>query len=332
MNLAGPLRAFLATSFLLTATLSLADDPGTAGLSNTAVVPADTKLAVRIHLPRIAKSVTGGRLLKGIEAVVQAESGVDQPLRPQMTEILGMDPFDEVRAIDISTSQLASSDGEMPNGLAVVHLGRTAGNLEGLWTMLPQYRFQSYGKQTIHQAEFEGQPVFATVLTGSSGQKNFVASNQSSSVQSFVGGNDLAGQTVNVEYSDQPGLLIQSKLLSIPQQWSDQPGPMAGLQLVKDAKLQIKEVASDLAINVSLRADDPDRAEQLRQMVQGLKAMMPIALEKARGEGEGAELEETFELVQRTRVTRDGPTVVLELSVPIETVLQFFRDEAKLPL
>jgi hypothetical protein len=88
--------------------------------------------------------------------------------------------------------------------------------------------------------------------------------------------------------------------------------------------LRISESKGNLDIGLSLTAGAEQQAEQLRQMAQGLIAMLDFA-QSANPDDE--DLKKVQRLAHDIKAARDGSSLKISLSVPAEELTKFIEGE-----
>ncbi len=110
---------------------SLADD-------HKVSVPKETKFVIHLDIDAFRNTELGGMLFKmarekAKEAIAE-NGGEEAPDLEKIEEMLGFDPFEELRGITIASSDYENPEKSM---MAVVELGKNSGNIEGLVLGLP---------------------------------------------------------------------------------------------------------------------------------------------------------------------------------------------------
>src|SRR5689334_10483394 len=123
--------------------------PGAASRAEDISVPADTKFLIRLDFQALEKTAIGGKLLEIVKKQIGHESGGDDkvPSLASIKEMLGFDPFQEIRTVTVSASDYAHPEKSL---MASIKMGKTTGNIEGLVLGVPGYQTEDYGKHLIY--------------------------------------------------------------------------------------------------------------------------------------------------------------------------------------
>jgi hypothetical protein len=92
---------------------------------------------------------------------------------------------------------------------------------------------------------------------------------------------------------------------------------------VKSLSLAVQEEDDDVDLRLSLETDTEKQAEQIRQMVQGLVAMVEFAKSM---EETDEELQRVAEFMKDAKATVEGSTVRLRLRLPADVIDQVLRE------
>ena len=79
----------------------------------------------------------------------------------------------------------------------------------------------------------------------------------------------------------------------------------------------------DLAMSVAVTTKEEKQAKQVRQMIQGLTAMIQLVDDG----GEGENLQQAKEFLESLKVKRKGNVVQIRLTVPEADVVDLIEDE-----
>jgi len=285
-------------------------------------VPENTKFVLQLDLQAFRATALGGKLVdiarnKATHELAAGggqgkEAGLDK-----IHEMLGFDPFKEIQAIVVS-----GSDYERPEKSVVVsiRMGKSTGNLEGLILGVPGYESEAYGKYTIHSAAPEKDVhVFGSIHTDAKGDKTVLLASQRESITRLLDqldgkpAGDASFKTIRLASDGKPILALE--VLEIPTKMVGD-GPQSGVvKVLRTVSLRVAESKGDLNIVLSLAAATEQQAEQLRQMAQGLIAMLDFAQSQ---NPDDADLKKVQQIVHDIKAVRDGSSLKLNLTVPSE--------------
>ena len=324
------LRTALATALLLLGSLSapvaLAEDA-------TYRLPSDTAFILNLDLQAVRKSEVGGRLLgvvvdKAIEKIAEKGNTDREAALKQVEDILGFNPLEEVKSITVSAADYEEPENSL---IAVVRLGKTTGNLEGLLLGLPEYAVADYEGQQIHSAAPEaGQTLYVAFVTEASGDRRILFSSQRDAVTNLL--DQAAGKSVTgdaaadftVEQSD--NRLISLKVNKLPADAVEEGPPANIAKILKDAAVSIDEADGRVGVNVALAAATEEQAEQLRQMAQGSIAMIQFA---QTANPEDQNLKKMAGMIKDAVASRDGTNVKVSVQLPAADVAAMIDEKLK---
>ena len=324
------LRTTLAAALLLLGGLvSL-----TAQAAETAYrLPSDTAFILNLDLQAVRNSEVGGRLLgvvvdKAIEKIAEKGNTDREAALKQVEDIVGFNPLEEVKSITVSAADYEEPENSL---IAVIRLGKTTGNLEGLLLGLPQYAVEDYVGQQIHSAApEEGQTLYVAFVTDESGDRRILFSSQRDAVTNLLdqaAGKSVSGEGVSdftVEQSEDR--LISLKVNKLPEDAVEEGPPANIAKILKDASLGIDEADGRIGLNVSLAAATEEQAEQLRQMAQGSIAMIQFA---QTADPEDQDLKKIAGMVKDAVASRDGTNVKVSVQLPAADVAAMIDEKLK---
>jgi hypothetical protein len=283
-------------------------------------LPSDTAFILNIDLQAVQGSDVGSRLLdtainKAAEKIAEKGNVDREAALKQVQDILGFDPLKEVKSITVSAADYENPENSL---IAVIQLGKTTGNLEGLLLGLPEYQVADYEGQQLHSAApDEGQTLYVAFVTDKSGDRRILFSAQKEAVTNLIdqsAGKSLSGDAAaDFTVEQAADRMLSLKVIKLPEEAMEEGPPANIAKLLKDASLHIDEADGKLGINVSLTAADEKQAEQLRQMAQGGVAMLQFA-KSANPEDE--KLQKLSSMVEDAVTSREGATVTVSLKVP----------------
>jgi len=290
----------------------------------TVSVPGDTKFVLQLDIQAFRATALGGKLFEIArnKAKLELSAGDAKGKEPnfdKIHEMLGFDPFAEIQAIVVSCS-----DYDRPEESVVVsiRMRKSTGNLEGLILALPGYEAKEYGKYTIHSASPEKDVhMFGSIHTDGKGDKTILFAAQREAVTQLLDSldgkpaGDGSFKTIKLDSEGKPILALE--VLEIPTEMIGD-GPQAGVvKVISKVSLRISESKGDLNIGISLVAGTEQKAEQLRQMAQGLIAMIDFA-QSANPEDQDLKAFQKF--AHDIKTARDGLSMKVSLSVSAEAL------------
>jgi hypothetical protein len=296
-------------------------------------LPSDTAFILNLDLQAVRNSEVGGRLLgvvvdKAIEKIAEKGNTDREAALKQVEDIVGFNPLEEVKSITVSAADYEEPENSL---IAVIRLGKTTGNLEGLLLGLPQYAVEDYEGQQIHSAApEEGQTLFVAFVTDDSGDRRILFSSQRHAVTNLL--DQAAGKSVSgdgmsdftVEQSEDR--LISLKVNKLPEDAVEEGPPANVAKILKDASLGIDEADGRIGLNVSLAAATEEQAEQLRQMAQGSIAMIQFA---QTADPEDQDLKKIAGMVKDAVASRDGTNVKVSVQLPAADVAAMIDEKLK---
>jgi hypothetical protein len=324
------LRTALATALLLLGSLSA---PVAQAEEATYRLPSDTAFILNLDLQAVRKSEVGGRLLgvvvdKAIEKIAEKGNTDREAALKQVEDILGFNPLEEVKSITVSAADYEEPENSL---VAVVRLGKTTGNLEGLLLGLPEYAVADYEGQQIHSAAPEdGQTLYVAFVTDEAGDRRILFSSQRDAVTNLLdqaAGKSASGDAASdftVEQSD--NRLISLKVNKLPADAVEEGPPANIAKILKDASVSIDEADGRVGVNVALAAATEEQAEQLRQMAQGSIAMIQFA---QTANPEDQDLKKISGMLKDAVASRDGTTVKVNVQLPAAEVAAMIDEKLK---
>jgi hypothetical protein len=288
------------------------------------MVPEGTKFVVTVDLDAFRASEVGGQLFQAATQAAVQELGDDENGLEKIREAIGFDPLTEIHSLTVFGSDFEDPE---DNVQLIVRLGDSTGNLEGMILGLPGYEADTYKKYTIHSASpDDDKTVHGAIFTDDAGGKSIVAASQRSAVEAMLDALEADSNAATVAVSES-GAFVNVNVLKLPlDQIGD--GPQASVaKLMKEISVTIGEADGQFNIELRLGTEDEQKAEQIRQMAQGLVAMIAFV------QDEGDEdLERVQQLLRGLVVERNEASVRMNLKIPSEQVVEFLREEADLPL
>ncbi len=292
--------------------------------SDSVSVPADSKFLVHVDIGAFKKTPIGARLFEMAKREALKEIGDDDDNDfEELKEALGFDPFTELDAITIVGADFKKPEDHMH---VVLRMRETVGNLEDLMATMPDYDSSEYGDHTIHSASpDEKQRMFGAVHTDGKRVKRVVAARTRKAVRNLLDMLDgkIRKASKAVKLSRAEGQFVHIELLDIPRENIGR-GPQANIaRLVQGLSLKVGSDGDDLAMSVAVTTKEEKQAKQVRQMIQGLTAMIQLVDDG----GEGENLQQAKEFLENLKVKRKGNVVQIRLTVPEADVVDLIEDE-----
>jgi hypothetical protein len=297
--------------------------------SSTVSVPADTKFVLQLNLQAFRQTALGERLFamakkKAMEEWGDSEEGKGPSLE-KLQEVLGFDPFEEIQTVMVGASDYEHPEKSL---VASVSLRKTTGNLEGLLLALPGYQAEEFGAYQIHTARPEpDMPVFGAIHTNREGNKTVLVSANREAVVNLLNGLDgkPGGESfkqIKLSADGQPLLALQ--VLELPKEIAKE-GPQANVAKILQAlSLQISQSEGNVDVDMSLTAGNEKQAEQLRQMAEGLVALIEVAQS---ADPEDEDLKRLQRLIQDVKATQAGSALQVRLSVKADELTRLIEEE-----
>lgn len=308
-----------------------------AGLSTSAraeqvsvTVPADTKFLVKLDFTALKKSAIGVKLFE----IVKKKAGeeftakvADEPAPgwTKIHEMLGFDPLEEFRSILVSGS---SFDHPEKSVVVSIQLGKTSGNLEGMVLALPGYAAEEYGPDTIHSATpEEDTKVFGVIHTDANGLKTILMATQRDTLihqLDFLNGKSTTEAKLDtVKLAIENDAFISLRVLDVPAELLGD-GPQSGVaKIVRGVSFHVAESEGLVNCILSLTAATEKQAEQLKQMAQGLIALVGFA---ESNDPDDTDLKQVAKLVNGIKTSVKGTSATFTLSVPIDDVSKLIEE------
>ena len=290
-------------------------------------VAAEAKFVVHIDFNAIKKTTLGAILFdlakqKALEEIDR--QGDEEVALNRIKQTLGMDPFEDIQSITLSTDQLEENS---ESAVAVIRLKKTAGNLEGLALNLPDYEAEEYATHTIHSArppQTKGNQKFFGAVHGRDNQdRSLVLSPNVEAVKSKLDQLDKAGDATDAVDLDEQKL-VQIQVREMPTEKLGK-GPQAAVaKIVTSVSVDITSDDDRLFATASTVTQNAKQAEQLQQMCNGLMAMIDLAQSM---EPNDKELRQIREIVQGVETTVSENNVKLKLAFNADKILDALSKE-----
>ena len=290
-------------------------------------IPENSKFSVQIDLNAIKQTKLGAMLFelakkKAIEEV--GKDGGDEVGLAKIKEMLGMDPFEEIQSITLAAGEFEHPEKSL---LAIVRLKKTAGNLEGLVLGLPDYETIDYKKHQIHSSVPDKKMRVYGAFHGKIDQnRTLVLTPNKSTLESVL---DTLDSSSNAELAASETPLVRLHLFEIPTDKMGD-GPQANIaKIVKTFMLDIEDSNEDIAFTAKMSTETDKQAEQVRQMAQGLIAMVDFAQSM---DSNDKDLKKVREMLVGLTATREGTDVEVSLTLSAAKIASAIAEELHLDL
>lgn len=292
-------------------------------------VPDDAQFVMQLDLQAIQKTSIGKMLIAaGKEAAVKEfgklEGGDSDPM-VKVQEILGMDPLKEVQRVVVTATDFEHPETSMTLWL---HLGKTTGNIEGLLLGLPNYEVESYGSHQIHSAQPEDARIYGAIHRDKNKNHMVVISPNRDTLEHQLDLLDDRKSTRDgfkvLELPSKSSTLFSVQVLKFPLEEMGE-GPHTNVaKRLKSLALAIDGSDDDIDLRLDLETETDKQAEQIRQMVQGLIAMVEFAQSM---DVDDEELRKAVQYFKGAKSTVDGSTVKLQMRLPADAIEAAIREQ-----
>lgn len=297
----------------------------TARGQTTLAVPEDAKFVVQLDIDTFRETQLGEKLLKLTQQMAQEEIGGESgDVMAQVEEALGFNPLEEIHQLTLIGANYESPEDSLR---AILQLGKTTGNLEGLMLALPGYESHEHGDMTIHSVKDNDMEAYAAIHTLGDGRKRIVAATSEDAVNEML--TEGQGKRRQISWTVPKGTFVQVQLLEFPDEVFENEQSSNIAKLLQDVSATIGEKDDNYEVNLTLTTVDEKRAEQIQQLLQGAKALVGL-LENEIGDDEDAKM--AISLLKQVTVEKDGHAVTVHGAIPEDLIINFLREEADLPL
>jgi hypothetical protein len=308
--------------------------------------PSEVAWFVTIEVKRFTESTFGQRLLGVLEQAVREETKdfnafLDlKTARTKVGQVIGFDPLEGIVSLKIYGTASPFSgpirteeeivEKMATTGVAVVTLSGGTGNLEGLALATPEYQSTKYKEATIHSGKLPDFPprVFMAVCRQGTGKPSMVVfgldEDQVKQALDRLTDNAVAGPEGSpAMFAPAPkgtlfsaGLKLDEKtlqVLGVPPQQS------AVFKMLERVALSLATEGDSVSLQVTADVVNEERAEQVRQLVEGLVAFVQLPIGELEKEEEFLLLREIFKDV---KVSRTGTRVLCSLTKQADAVFK----------
>lgn len=297
---------------------------------NSISVPSDSKFVLQIDLQALKASKVGSSLFEMAKEAAMKEAGKNANSKDissdKIQEVLGMDPFEEIQGIVICASNYDHPEKSL---LGMVRLKKTTGNIEGLLLAVPGYEQSQHRKYEIHAASpGDDTKVFGAIHKNKAGNNTLVVGANKSSVTDLLDSLDAknletkALKTVDLQ-SDRK-VIAHMQLLELPLEKLGK-GPQANIAaLLSSLVVSIVEEDDELEVRAAMQAGTDKKAEQIRQSIQGLSAMVELF---ASMDDQDDDVKEFLQFIKKIKVSQDGTAISVKLRLPAAEIAEMIKKE-----
>ncbi|OHB67353.1 MAG: hypothetical protein A2V70_11500 [Planctomycetes bacterium RBG_13_63_9] len=333
-----------------TAAETAADTSPTAHPDAELDLPRDAVWSVALDVEHFVGHPLGQKVLELVDHAIRTETSRGTPdgttaldlatLRLKITPVLGFDPLEGISRI-VAYGPFpadARNDDELvqkmaANSVVAVWLKGTTGNLEGLALATPDYQSAEYNGATIHSGRLPDFPprVYMAIdqPRHAQGKKLVVFALQEDQLKQVLDRlKEPVGTTVSPsdnEAEDRvPGEIVTASVrldaatiraLQIPEQQS------AVVKMLQRLTLSVGAQEDCVFVQATIEVVDEQRAEQVRQLLQGAIAFVQLPIEEL-------EEEEGFlmvrEAIRDIQVSRSGNRVICRMQKPLDRVMAVY--------
>lgn len=296
----------------------------------TISIPADSKFVVQVDLQAAKQTHLGNLLFKLIKEKAEEEiskegAGGERGLA-KIKEMLGLDPFEEIQGLTLSASDFQHPE---RSALAIVKLRKNSGNLEGLVLGLPNYQASEHRSHQLHSVKMDDHQIFGAMHGKDNQDRTLVLATSAQSIKQVLDHMDGQGSAGpefrQIVLAQDNAPIAKLQLFEIPRE-NLGDGPQTNIaKILKSFLIEVRGAGENLTLHAKMSTDTEKQAEQLRQMAQGLIAMLDFA----RSMDSDEDLKAIQETIVGLQTTRDGTQVDVGLTVLSEKVEAAIREELK---
>ncbi len=286
------MKTFLCTLSLLIAGITLPTQAQSDTNPAVDTVAGNSLWRIQVSPQRLFSS-NFGRVL---EDMISTEHPDALEKMDSFSEALGFDPRTDVQEILLLGNKFDGAP-----ATALVKLGATSGNLEGWFLAAPGYKSEDLDKNTILHSfimEKGDNPRLWCAIPYSQAEKSYTLVATFDRDQTVDLTNRIVQQGsdwLNSPPSSPNGgntffSLTVTDLSKMPMKIDSKDPGAAIVKTIRSVNLQATAEADTLTAQGSLTADSPARAQQLQQLLTGLKAMVQLAaMQEENGNSNGSD-------------------------------------------
>ena len=293
-------------------------------------VPSDSKFVLQIDFQALKSSKVGSSLFEMAKKAAMDEVGKKIDAKDmsidKIKEVVGMDPFEEIQGIVICASDYEKPEKSL---LGMVRLKKTTGNIEGLLLALPGYTKSEHRNYEIHAASPDKNAnVFGAIHKNSAGNNTLIVGANKSSVTGLLDSLDAKAaeskSLKSVELSSDRKVIAQMQILELPIEKLGK-GPQANIAaLLSSMLVSVSEEEDELEVRAAMQTGTDKKAEQIRQSIQGLGAMVELF---ASMDNQDDDVKNVLKFIKKIKVTQDGTAVSVRMRVPSAEIAEMLKKE-----
>jgi len=297
---------------------------------NSISVPSDSKFVLQVDLQAIQTSKVGALLFSMAKKAAMDEIGKSvnsqEVTSEKIKEVLGMDPFEEIQGVVICASDYENPEKSL---LGMIRLKKTTGNIEGLLLGIPGYEKSEYRKYDIYSASpGDKAKVYGAVHKNKAGENTLIVGANQSSVTGLLDSLDAKSaepkSLKSVDLSSDRKVMVHMQILELPLAKLGK-GPQANIAaLLSSMTISLAEDGDELEVRAAMQTGSEKKADQIRQSVQGLAAMVEIF---ASTDGQDEDVKNVLQFIKKVKVVQDGTSVSVKVRVPSAEVAEMIKKE-----
>lgn len=301
-----------------------------ANAQNSISVPSDSKFVMQIDFQALKASKVGASLFEMAKKAAMKEIGKNIDTKEvsgdKIKEVLGMDPFEEIQGIVICASEYENPERSL---LGMIRLKKNTGNIEGLMLAIPGYEKSEHRKHVIHIASpGDGKKVYGAIHKTIAGNNTLVIGANRDSVTGLLDSLDAKNMESkslkSVDLSSDRKVIAHLQLMELPMEKLGK-GPQANIAaLLSSLSISILEEDDELEVRGAMLTGTEKKAEQIRQSIQGLGAMVELF---ASMDTQDEDVQKTLKFIKKIKVVQDGTSVSVKVRVPSAEIAEMIKKE-----
>lgn len=320
-------------SCLAAVTAILAAGPATAGPLDVGLVPQDAAWVVHADFDALRESTLGRAMRE------EAEARGGRAHLSRMSEVIGFDVAENLRSATLF------GEGYSRDSTAIlITVAGDTGNIEGLMLAAPGYRSERKDDGRVVHSFIARDPrrgdarMYVSIEPVGRGADTMVlAAYDPAVLEAAVARLDApeapAGREDGRALSPGAGSILFARVFDLDAEAADHGGQhSAVLSMIRDLALNLRENDGRLALSATAHVVDAQRAEQLRQLIEGGLAMAQLAGDRPPHAAEADHPHRRHphaalvaEVARQVRVSVDGDAVHLALDVETQRVIEEAR-------
>ncbi len=301
-----------------------------ANAQNSINVPSDSKFVMQIDLQALKASKIGSSLFEMARKAAMDEIGKKVDAKDvsadKIKEVLGMDPFEEIQGIVICASEYENPEKSL---LGMVRLKKNTGNIEGLLLAIPGYAKSEHRKYEIHSASpGDDKKIYGAIHKSMAGNNTLVIGANRDSVTGLLDSLDAKNaeskSLKSVDLFTDRKVLAHVQLMELPTEKLGK-GPQANIAaLLSSLSISVLEEDDELEVRGAMQTGNEKKAEQIRQSIQGLGAMVELF---ASMDTQDDDVKNVLKFIKKIKVVQDGTSVSVKVRVPSAEIAEMIKQE-----